>query len=73
MSNEARGAAHGPEGQIQPGDAACIPRRPWRSPQGCPGTLRRGMPIGEVVQQAALMMAMASAIREYTAKEIGPL
>ncbi len=27
----------------------------------------------EVVQQAALMMAMASAIREYTDKEIGPL
>jgi protein-histidine pros-kinase len=27
----------------------------------------------EVVQQAALMMAMASAIREYTGKEIGPL
>jgi HAMP domain-containing protein len=27
----------------------------------------------EVVQQAALMMAMASAVREYTDKEIGPL
>ena len=68
-----KGDADGSEGQVQPGDAAGASWSASALAAALSWRIVHENARREVLQEAAVMMAQASAIRDYTAKEIEPL